>query len=268
MNDELEDRVRRRTGELARVNEALVEEISERMQTERSLRVSEATLEANRQELRGLTAQLLRVQEEERQRVSRELHDDVNQRLAMLTVDVETLERRLPAGSDAVGRGLRSIQDRLAELSDDVRHLAYEYHPSILDDLGLAVALQRLVDEFALRAGIRASFKHGNGSAPLPQTVASCLYRVAQESLGNIVRHAKASHVEVVLSQEQGGVRLSVRDDGRGFSSDEPRERSHGLGLISMKERVRLVNGTLSIESQTGRGTRLEVWVPAMESKP
>jgi signal transduction histidine kinase len=268
LNDELEDRVRQRTKELAQVNEALVEEISERMETEQALRGSESALEANRQELRGLAAQLLRVQEEERQRVSRELHDDVNQRLAMLTVDVETLERQLPDGSETVGRGLRSIQDRLAELSDDVRHLAYEYHPSILDDLGLAIALQRLVDEFALRTGITGSFKHGDVSAPLPQPVASGLYRIAQESLGNIVKHAKASQVDVVLSQDQDGVSLSVRDNGMGFRSDEGTSRSQGLGFISMKERVRLVNGTLSIESQPGRGTRLQVWVPARESQP
>ncbi len=263
INDELEDRVGQRTQELAQVNRALVEEISERVETEQALRVSEAALETNRQELRRLTAQLLRVQEEERQRVSRDLHDDVNQRLAMLTVDVATLEGQLPGGSEAVGRGLRSIQDRLAELSDDVRHLAYEYHPSILDDLGLAIALQRLVDEFALRSGITGSFKHDNVSTALPQPVASCLYRIAQESLGNIVKHAKASRVEVVLSQERDGISLSVRDDGKGFSSDNLNSRSPGLGLISMKERVRLVNGSLRIESEPGCGTRLQVWVPA-----
>ena len=150
--NELEDRVAARTKELADVNRTLLNEISEHVETEQSLRASEHALATSRQELQDLAARLLTAQEEERRRISRDLHDDINQRLAMLVVQVESLDSTLPSSAHTCSKELRSIQDRLTELSDDVRHLAYQFHPSILDDLGLTVALQRLVDDCATRS--------------------------------------------------------------------------------------------------------------------
>ncbi|HET9962795.1 MAG TPA: sensor histidine kinase, partial [Nitrospiraceae bacterium] len=214
---ELEHRVRERTRQLADVNQALVEEIAERVETEHSLRASEAELATSRRELQHLAAQLLTAQEQERRRISRDLHDDINQRLAMLVVQVESLETTLPPSAGELGTHLRSIQDRLTELSDDVRHLAYQFHPSILDDLGLVVALRRLVDDFSERSGITGTFDCQSSLRFVPQDVATCLYRVAQECLGNVLKHARAGHVRLSLTAVGGEIELVVEDDGVGF---------------------------------------------------
>jgi signal transduction histidine kinase len=147
------------------------------------------------------------------------------------------------------------------ELSDVVRHLAYQLHPSILDDLGLPIALQRLVDEFTARSRIQGSFEHKNIPSVIPQEVAACLYRVAQESLSNVARHAAASRVDVELSRSRSGLSVTITDNGVGFDSDQPRHGPHGLGLLGMKERVALVQGDLQVVSAVGKGTKVQVVV-------
>lgn len=263
--DELEDRVQARTRELAAVNEALVAEIQERMETEHSLRASEAVLQASqqelgrsREELRALAGQLLAAQEEDRRRISRDLHDDVNQRLAMVSMDLRRLEKAREMPED-LRMAVRAISERLTAVSDDVRQMAYRFHPSILDDLGLVKAVRRLVDDCAARTGIRIDYVYQDPVAPLPPEMTTCIYRVIQESLSNVARHAGATQVEVELMCEEEGVRLSVRDNGIGFDAD----RSGGhLGLLSMQERVRLAKGRLKVESAPGRGTHIRVEVP------
>jgi len=254
LNEALDRRVQVRTQELASANESLVAEVAERMQTE-------ASLESSRQALQKLAFQLLRVQEEERRRISRDLHDDINQRLALLAMDIEAVERQLNFSAGHVREAIRTIQDRVVELSDVVRHLAYQLHPSILDDLGLPIALQRLVDDFTARSHIRGSFGHKNIPAVVPQEVATCLYRVAQESLNNVARHAAASRVDVELTQSRSGLTVTITDDGVGFDSEQPRHGAHGLGLLGMKERVALVHGELQVSSAVGKGTRVQVVV-------
>jgi len=258
LNEALDMRVQVRTKELASVNESLVAEVAERMQTEQSL-------ESSRQELQQLASQLLRVQEEERRRISRDLHDDINQRLALLVMEIEAVERQLTSSPLPVGRAVRAIQDRVVELSEDVRHLAYQFHPSILDDLGLPIALQRLVDDFAARSNVRGNFGHKDIPEVVPQEIATCLYRVAQESLNNVVRHARASRVDVELSRSQSGLTVTITDDGVGFVSEPSQNTRHGLGLLSMKERVALVHGTLQIISAAEKGTKVQVMVPILE---
>jgi two-component system, NarL family, sensor kinase len=142
-----------------------------------------------------------------------------------------------------------------------VRHLAYQLHPSILDDLGLPIALQRLVDDFTARSHIRGSFGHKNIPAAVPQEIATCLYRVAQESLNNVARHAAASRVDVELTRSPSGLSVTITDDGVGFDSEQPRHGPHGLGLLGMKERVALVRGVLQVNSAVGKGTRVQVVV-------
>lgn len=266
---ELEVRVRDRTAELAKVNEALVAEITERMETEHSLRVSEAALSNNRmalqrseEDLRGLTARLLTAQEEERRRISRDLHDDINQRLAMIVVELETLEQALPPGSNTIGVRLRSLQDNASELCEDLRHLAYQFHPSVLDDLGLTVALRRLVDDIAARTGLKGSFCSNAGKGSIPQPVATCLYRIAQEGLNNVAKHAGATGFEVELKRDDGVVILTITDDGAGFDPGERKTDRATLGLVSMKERAHLVHGGLEVESQPGRGTCVRARIP------
>ena len=258
LNEALDRRVQVRTRELASVNESLVAEVAERMQTEQSL-------ESSRRELQKLASRLLCVQEEERRRISRDLHDDINQRLALLAMEIEGVERQLSSSPVHVGRAVRAIQDRVVELSEDVRHLAYQFHPSILDDLGLPIALQRLVDDFTARSNVQGSFGHKNIPEVVPQEIATCLYRVAQESLNNVARHAEASRVDVELIRSRSGLTVTITDDGVGFVSEQSQNGRHGLGLLSMKERVALVHGALQIISAVGKGTRVQVVVPVLE---
>ena len=263
--DELEVRVDARTKELADVNQSLLREISGHIETEGFLRTSEQALATSRQELRDLTARLLTVQEEERRRISRDLHDDINQRLAMLVVQAESLEASLPPAAAACSKELRSIQDRLTELSDDVRHLAYQFHPSILDDLGLPVALQRLVDDCAARSRLEIGLDISVTPQAIPQAVATCLYRIAQECLANVMKHARATRVNVSLASTPDAINLTVQDDGVGFDTQNAVDNPRGLGLVSMAERVRLVHGTVTIDSVPQRGTRLSINVPHAE---
>ena len=254
LNEALDRRVQARTQELAAVNESLVAEVTERIQTEQSL-------EQSRQALQKLALQLLRVQEDERRRISRDLHDDINQQLALLAMDIEAVGKQLSSLPGNLGRAVCAIQDRVIELSDVVRHLAYQLHPSILDDLGLPIALQRLVEDFTARSHIRGSFGHKNISAAVPQEVATCLYRVTQESLSNVARHAEATQVDVELTGFQSELMVTITDNGVGFDSEQSRNGSHSLGLLGMKERVALVHGDLQVVSSVGKGTRVQVVV-------
>lgn len=258
MNTQLEERVHNRTQQLATVNEALVTEITERMRTEHSL-------ESSRQELKRLTSQLIQVQEEERRRISRDLHDDINQRLALLSIELEAVERHTSSLTPSLTQAIRTIAERVAELSEDVRHLAYHYHPSILDDLGLSIALRRLVEDVASRNHLDARITCHDLPKTVSQDIATCLYRTAQESLNNVVRHAKASRIEVELIQTSMGLTFTIADNGVGFPPDLPRSESGGLGLLSMKERIALVGGTLTIDSRIGGGTTLRASIPLME---
>jgi len=260
LNEALDRRVQARTQELAAVNESLVAEVAERVQTEQSLKHS-------RQALQKLAFQLLRVQEDERRRISRDLHDDINQRLALLAMDIETVGRQLSSSPGQIGRTVQEIQERVVELSDVVRHLAYQLHPSILDDLGLPIAVQRLVEDFTTRSHIQGSFGCKNIPAAIPQEIATCLYRITQESLSNVVRHAEATRVDVELTRSQSELIVTITDNGVGFDFEQSLHGSHGLGLIGMKERVALVHGELLVSSAVGKGTRVQVAVLVPEGE-
>lgn len=267
--DVLEVRVQERTAELAQVNKALVAEITERIETAASLRTSETALEASQQalqrsedDLRALAARLLTAQEEERRRISRDLHDDINQRLAMIVVELETIERAYPSAPISLASRIRSLQDNVAELSEDLRHIAYQFHPSVLDDLGLPIALRRLVDDFSVRTGVTCRFQEGKEWKSIPQPAATCLYRIAQEALSNVAKHANATLVELELSRVGGMVSLMVRDNGVGFDSAHHRYERSSLGLVSMHERVHLVKGKVDLESRPGQGTIIRTNIP------
>lgn len=253
-------RLHARSEELLAVNNTLVSEVSKRRDTEQAL-------EANRRDLRVLASQLLRLQEEERRRISRDLHDDINQRLALLSIDIEMLEQQLPDAPDRTVRTVRTIQDRIGQLSEDVRRLAHQFHPSILDDLGVSIALRRLVDDFQARTGIEAWFIGKDIPTHVAKGVATCLYRVAQEGLANISRHAKAKNVRVELQRVRDGLQLMLSDDGIGFDMNRHDGQRGSLGLLSMRERVSLVAGTLSIQSTPGAGTQICAWVPFKQER-
>ncbi|MEY4526529.1 MAG: hypothetical protein RL768_248, partial [Nitrospirota bacterium] len=255
-HDDLEERVQQRTRELATVNNALVTEIAERIETEHSLRNSEAVLQANqrelqqsREDLRALAGQLLTAQEEDRRRISRDLHDDINQRLAMLSMDLRQAEKDKFSDSQSLRSTIRVVSHQLTAISDDVRQMAYRFHPSILDDLGLVKAIRRQIDDFAARTGSKVSYVHRDPTTALPDELAISLYRIVQESLSNIARHAHASHVEIELICEDDLVSLSVHDDGTGFDQTQLSKTGAHLGLLSMRERVRLAKGRFEIDS-------------------
>ncbi len=217
--------------------------------------------ETYRAEIRALAAQLITAQEEERRRVSRELHDSLCQKLASLALDVEDLAVTLPSPASTRAR-LQDLGARAIKVSEEARHIAYELHPSVLDDLGLVVSLKALCDEFSkTNKKMRVTFNAGKLPVSLPQQIASGLYRIAEESLRNVAKHAKAKHLSVELAARDHGLLLSLRDDGRGFAPQAVKGKG-GLGLVSIGERARIMGGTLAIESEPGQGTRISVSVP------
>lgn len=210
-------------------------------------------------QVRALAASLLTAQEEERRRVSRELHDQICQQLAALAIDIGGLAAE-PPPEDRQSR-LKELQARAVSASEAARHLAYELHSSVLDDLGLVASLQGLCKEFSERhANTELKLTSAALPASVPREVANCLYRVAQESLQNIAKHAHAKHVSVGLALQKGAFTLTVADDGVGFDQDAISGHG-GLGLIGMRERARLVGAEFSITTRPGHGTRIALKV-------
>ncbi|MDF0665970.1 MAG: PAS domain S-box protein [Nitrospira sp.] len=226
----------------------IVRDITDRLRTER--------------QLQSLTTELMAVQEEERRRIARELHDDVNQRLALLAIEMTNMLSAPSTLTVQAKETIQSLNQRLVRISDDVRRMAYQFHPSILDDLGLTAALKHMADEWSEKTGIKIVIVQQEVTDPLPRDIASCLYRVAQESLTNIMKHARAARVELELTCDDQEITLSIYDTGVGFDLKDIRARHPGLGLVNMRERVRSVRGRLDIQSQLGRGTHIIVHIP------
>jgi PAS domain S-box-containing protein len=211
------------------------------------------------EELHDLSLRLIRAQEEDRSLLARELHDDISQRLAVLAIEAGRAERAAPDGPPTAT--LRAVREGLMGVSDDIHSLAYQLHPSVLEDLGLVEALQAECERRGRQSGIDISLDLRPVPASIGGDEALCVLRIAQEALGNVVRHADARSAMVTLRQMGDGLLLAVSDSGVGFDPDTPRRGS--LGLASMRERIRLVNGTLDIESTPGHGATVVAWVPA-----
>ncbi|MCP9449493.1 MAG: PAS domain-containing protein [Nitrospira sp.] len=229
-------------------------DITERKEAEETLRLQNFQLEE-------LTAKLLTAQEHERQRIARELHDDITQRLAALAVDLGSLVRACPPDPPLHAR-LREAQDTAGQLADDVHNFAYRLHPSLLEHLGLEAAIRDYVDEFRRRTGLAVRYVKRGITQTIPLDIATCLYRVMQEGLQNVQKHAAASDVLVALLATVQGVGVCVRDNGKGFAYKSGEVRQTGLGLVSMEERVRLMKGTFRLRTQPGKGTEIHAWVP------
>jgi signal transduction histidine kinase len=250
--DELELRVHERTTELHKANVDLHAEIAHRQLAQEELRRSE-------EELQSLAGRLIAVQEDERKRVGRELHDDFLQRLALHCVELGFLRQSLPAGSemaDQLGR-LRSNADVLAL---EVRQIAHDlHHPQLA--LGLQHGVTSFCREFSEQHGLAVELTHDGDLRQFPEAVSIVLFRVLQEALGNAAKHSGADHVTVFLGAEGDRALLRVTDLGRGFES-EGVQSDRGLGLISMRERLRLVGGTMSLTSSPGQGTDIKAVIP------
>ena len=237
-----------------------------RKRSEEALRAKEQSLRKARDDLRLLAGKLLQAQEEERRRIAREMHDDWTQRLAVLAIDASQLEQQLGAGHPSLP-ALQALRDHLVNLAGDVHALSRQLHPSILDDLGLADALLSECASFSRREAIAVDYRPEGVPARLPKDVSLCVYRVAQEALRNVARHAGVKEARVTLAGAGGKLLLTVEDRGAGFDPTAVRSRP-ALGLSSMEERVRLIQAELSIHSEPGRGTTVSVRVPLTGGGP
>jgi PAS domain S-box-containing protein len=206
--------------------------------------------------LAGMTRKLVQAQEEERARIARELHDDINQRLALLAIACEQLQR----DPSNVQTRMQVLGKELAQISYDVRTVSHELHSTNMDYLGAAAGIGNWCREFGERQRIEIDFRNGICST-LPLDIGLCLLRVLQEALHNAVKHSGVKRIEVELSEHSNQVHLIIHDSGKGFDV-EAAKQGVGLGLTSMRERVRLVNGAIAIESKPTAGTTIRVRVP------
>lgn len=249
--EELERRVRERTAELAEANSAMREEARTRRRAER--------------ERLALMRRIVTTQEDERRRISRELHDQLGQSLTALRLKLEGLKGEAGRRSKLQGR-IDELVEIARRLDSDVDFLAWELRPSALDDLGLIVALSNYVNEWSKHFGVKVNFHSaGLGDARLEPLVETTLYRVAQEALNNVAKHAAATSVDMLLERRDDHAVLIAEDDGRGFDPDGVEADGggeRGMGLIGMRERAALVRGTVEVESTPGGGTTVFVRVP------
>ena len=209
---------------------------------------------------RLLASQVISAQDDERGRIARELHDSVAQTLTalLLHLSVAVREER-DAGS---AQRLDDVRTMAVDALEEVRHLSHTVHPRVLDDLGLVAALEWLARTTRLASGVPVTVDASGDVTELPPPVASVLYRVAQEALGNAVRHADPDAVRISVTVTDGAAQLEVSDDGSGFDLREAEHRRPGMGLFSMRERTILVRGSLEIESSMGSGTRVRTSIP------
>lgn len=206
-----------------------------------------------------LSRKLITAHEDERRRIARELHDDLSQRLARLSIDIGAVERA--ASADIVHDTARSIRNELQRVGEDLHDMSYRLHPSLVDDLGIVTALKAECRRVRQRADVTITERIEELGTPLTGDTALCVYRLVQEALNNAVRHAGAASIEVALRETGRTLELTVRDDGRGFDTAAAGARA-GLGLASMRERVKAANGRLEIRSRPGSGTTIEVGMP------
>ena len=237
-------------------------DISERVRMGQELEEHIVLLGKQREELESLTGKLIEAQEQERRRIARDLHDDFNQRLAALSVELETIERTPSAPPERIARQLAAIRGQVGLLSDDLHDLAYKLHPSLLDHVGLELAVREHIDEFAKRTKMPVIYTPREVPGALPPEIATALFRMMQESLQNVSKHAAATNVTVRLTGSSKGIGLSVRDNGKGFEADSHQPQRAGLGLVSMHERARLLGGFLRIHSRSGQGAKVCAWIP------
>ena len=249
--EDLERRVARRTAQLSEVNRSLEDEIGERMQVAKSLE--------------ELSTRLLNIQDEEGHRLARELHDSTAQSLAALSMNLAVAGR----SRDALDARARSALDESVSLAErcsrEIRSLSYLLHPPLLEEVGLPAALRWLVEGFSRRSGIAVGLDVPGEFGRLPMEVENALFRIVQECLTNVQRHSESGSAWINLARDQGGIRLEVRDDGKGLPPEVLSRRAGvellGVGILGMRERVRQLGGHLGIDSK-GKGTTVRVEIP------
>jgi len=210
---------------------------------------------------RDLSGRLIHAQEEQQMQLARDLHDDLSQSLALLSIELEMFGRSQPADGGHISARMQEFSAQVKQLSSEVHRLSHELHPAKLEQLGLVAALRGFCKEFAVAHALAIKFADPSVVRAVPEDTALCLYRIAQEALHNVVKHSGAKAARVELATEGSELRLTITDDGVGF--DPKAIRANGsLGLVSMSERARFIHGNLSIESHADKGTKVEARVP------
>jgi len=234
-----------------------------RRRTESELRENQATLEASHKQISDLFGRLIAAQEAERTRIARELHDGVSQAIAGLSIAISSLKRRLNRDPDSdVMQELSSMQQRALSLADEIRDVSHDLHPSVLQHAGLVAALLAFCDQFGKHHELTVNYAVDDNIGSIEAETALCLYRIAQEVLRNIAKHADARQIDVALTRTSHGVQMSIADDGKGFNLARTRAKVEGLGLVSIDERARLLRGSVHIDTHPRSGTRVDVLIP------
>jgi PAS domain S-box-containing protein len=222
---------------------------------------AEQELRASSEQLRNLAARLVSVREEEQARISREVHDELGQALTAVKMDLAWLAGRLPRTNSQMLERIRSTRQLAARTIQSVRRISTELRPAVLD-LGLAAAVEWQVQEFQARTGIQCKLRLLTQEVFAPD-VSTALFRILQETLTNVARHAKATRVEVVKQKQRDRLVLRIRDNGRGFDPEDP-SLSKSLGLLGMRERAAILGGRVDIASAPGKGTTVTAWIPLL----
>jgi len=220
---------------------------------------AEQELRASSEQLRNLTAHLQSVREEERARISREVHDELGQSLTAVKMDLAWLAGRLPQRDGPMLKRIRSTQQLADSIIRSIRRISTELRPAVLD-LGLAAAVEWQVQEFEARSGIRCKVRLLTRQV-VASNASTAMFRIFQETLTNVARHAKATRAEVVLQKQRDRLVLLIHDNGRGFDQADP-SLSKSLGLLGMRERAAILGGRVSISSAPGKGTTVTAWIP------
>ena len=248
-HEELEERVRERTAQLVDANASLMREMVERQRAE--------------QERIQLLTRLILAQEDERRRIARELHDQLGQQLTALRLTLETLKAQ-PIERPELRAQVETLQELALQLDEEVAFRVRELRPNVGESLGLRAALTNYVRSWSKHVGIRAELHTGRLTAErLTSEIETVVYRLAQEALNNVAKHARADHVDVLLERNAEHLSLIIEDDGIGFDPSSAEANGQGLGLIGMRERAALIGADLQIESSPGRGTTIIVRIPA-----
>jgi signal transduction histidine kinase len=234
---------------------ALIVQMARRRKAEQDLRMSQV-------ELRRLTGRLLQAQEGESRRIARELHDDLGQGLALLTVQMDLLRQKPPEAAGQLGTRMQELLRQVRQLSSSVHELSHQLHPAKLEQLGLSAAIRGLCHELTHRHGVKIEFTENRMPPEIPPATALCLYRIAQEGLANAIKHSGAQHVRVELSGSVEVISQWIIDDGAGFDTKLIQGNGGGLGLVSMRERVFSLGGEIAIDSQPSEGTQIYVRIP------
>ena len=233
----------------------------DRRYSQEALREKENALRSSDECIRDLSDRLIHAQETERSRIARNLHDNINQQVAALAISLSSIKKRLNSPESEISQEFTTLQQRIFEIAKEIRNVSHELHPGILERLGLTEALQSQCAEFSNLHSIRAEVRSSGDVDHVPPNVSLCIFRVAQEALHNVASHSAATLVKVRVKAGLKSLDLIIEDNGHGFYLEESRKKG-GLGLISLEERVRLLQGKFVINSEIGSGTRLHVSIP------